>query len=593
MFMVHFREGMFLLHEAVKCTNADQLELVRTLLKYGANLNTDCKNGNTALHLAVSSKRSEVAIELCMAGANPLQKNKEGKNPIALLPENSPLADEMRTASQSRKTLQALWNCVEKSSISSKEFLSLLKSEYIWSFSDFVLAHNLILLAYRNQVFSTSDLEGSEWDENNFLINIYLSVLRLELSLEQKLWFFAMAKYAEKLGIIPSRSARIEGLGLKVQSNLHSIGLHLYQEIAVVAREIVDSNSFIQNLNHTNKYLDESLQSLLEGKEGMLEDMKVVSVCLQELYVSFQAQERNQSIFSLLNFCFSLIPIVSDVLFEGMFSSNDDFWALQGGKETKVAENALQETIAVDIGSHLAIQELISTNLLKKLSPCIRAGLISVIENSSFDSIENLKSSVTINLDRLKKKNEVYVPSCNDSTLNILMRRFSGLASSDESIITAQDAIKEIVIIHQSKLEEQNANVLVDEDFVDEIVMKYMFEDSITIDFEGFKTSYHEVSKKYPTGTIQKEPPELRERFRNGAGKNKKLKIKLAKCLLRALFNYSSDSSTSASHELSFTRQTSEWNDRAVEDFFKSFSPDNIYVLEEEFVQVSMKVLFG
>lgn len=66
------------LHDAIKNNNIEEVKL---LLNYGANVNTQDKNRNTPLHSAVQSGHTEIVKLLLKKGANPLLKNKYGKTP--------------------------------------------------------------------------------------------------------------------------------------------------------------------------------------------------------------------------------------------------------------------------------------------------------------------------------------------------------------------------------------------------------------------------------------------------------------------------------------------------------------------------------
>ena len=68
--------GITALHWA---SDKGRLDVVRELLKAGANVNAVDEDDWTALHLASNNGHLDVVRELLRAGADPTLKNKEGK----------------------------------------------------------------------------------------------------------------------------------------------------------------------------------------------------------------------------------------------------------------------------------------------------------------------------------------------------------------------------------------------------------------------------------------------------------------------------------------------------------------------------------
>ena len=66
-----------------------QIETIRCLLKAGARINAQDKNGATPLHRAVRTRGAEAVKFLLNAGSDPLLKNKPGSTPFHLAVQNS------------------------------------------------------------------------------------------------------------------------------------------------------------------------------------------------------------------------------------------------------------------------------------------------------------------------------------------------------------------------------------------------------------------------------------------------------------------------------------------------------------------------
>ncbi|XP_019723852.1 protein phosphatase 1 regulatory subunit 27 [Hippocampus comes] len=77
-----FPSGMAALHEAVLAGN---LEAVKLLLKYGADVNQRDEDGWTPLHMACSDGFPEIASYLLSLGANTEAENESGEKPVDLI----------------------------------------------------------------------------------------------------------------------------------------------------------------------------------------------------------------------------------------------------------------------------------------------------------------------------------------------------------------------------------------------------------------------------------------------------------------------------------------------------------------------------
>ena len=65
-------------------TDAEAVETIDYLLSLGIDINATAQNGDTALHAAVSGRRSEVIVaHLLERGADPLKVNGRGQSPTA------------------------------------------------------------------------------------------------------------------------------------------------------------------------------------------------------------------------------------------------------------------------------------------------------------------------------------------------------------------------------------------------------------------------------------------------------------------------------------------------------------------------------
>ncbi|XP_034046510.1 protein phosphatase 1 regulatory subunit 27 [Thalassophryne amazonica] len=85
-----FHSGMAALHEAVLTGN---LEVVKLLVKYGADVHQRDEDGWTPLHMACSDGYPKIASYLLSVGASPEAKNESGEKPADLIdPECKELA---------------------------------------------------------------------------------------------------------------------------------------------------------------------------------------------------------------------------------------------------------------------------------------------------------------------------------------------------------------------------------------------------------------------------------------------------------------------------------------------------------------------
>lgn len=62
-----------------------QLENVKLLVKYGANLNVQNKSGNTPLHIAIAVKNYDIAHFLVLSGASLKIEDRWGYTPVEQL----------------------------------------------------------------------------------------------------------------------------------------------------------------------------------------------------------------------------------------------------------------------------------------------------------------------------------------------------------------------------------------------------------------------------------------------------------------------------------------------------------------------------
>ena len=60
------------------------LAAVRSALAHGANVHACGEDGRTALHYAVMQRRSDIALVLLYAGANPRARSMGGLSPLGL-----------------------------------------------------------------------------------------------------------------------------------------------------------------------------------------------------------------------------------------------------------------------------------------------------------------------------------------------------------------------------------------------------------------------------------------------------------------------------------------------------------------------------
>ncbi|KAJ8389181.1 hypothetical protein AAFF_G00123870 [Aldrovandia affinis] len=113
-----FHSGMAALHEAVLSGN---LECVKLLVKYGADVHQRDEDGWTALHMACSDSYPEIARYLLSLGASTVAENECGEKPADLIdPECKELAKlfenqtrEFPTHSSRDRTKSTLWQLAE------------------------------------------------------------------------------------------------------------------------------------------------------------------------------------------------------------------------------------------------------------------------------------------------------------------------------------------------------------------------------------------------------------------------------------------------------------------------------------------------
>eukprot|EP00177_Eucheuma_denticulatum_P000859 GFKZ01001553.1.p1 GENE.GFKZ01001553.1~~GFKZ01001553.1.p1 ORF type:complete len:120 (+),score=9.40 GFKZ01001553.1:732-1091(+) len=71
---------------------AGQLDVVKVLLKNGADVHVTCAAGKSAMYYAAENGYERVALALWYAGASPIQKDYCDITPMSLLPPASTLA---------------------------------------------------------------------------------------------------------------------------------------------------------------------------------------------------------------------------------------------------------------------------------------------------------------------------------------------------------------------------------------------------------------------------------------------------------------------------------------------------------------------
>lgn len=568
------------------------MEIADFLLKNGASVDTKCMQGNTPLHLAALDNNEPLVVLFCDAGLNPMQENNAGETPISLLANNSTLAEKILTEYQSFQKLQKLWLSAKQSKIEEEQLFDALMAENITSFSSFVVAHNLIIVALRQQVLIMVPSADLGTKQDYFLENVYLPATKLSLHDERKQWLSGMLSYAEKLNIIRPGNATLVKVVADLRSEIREARLEMHTAMVSVAREINSLHNRVDRLENWTHQAAECFRSLSEGQQQIFEDMKNMASSLQDLHSLLKMQQRNRAIAGVLGFCFAMIPLVGGALSGASFAASEIALGVGVEDVTTGLQTAADQILSVDISSFQTVSVMMSDSFLQKLDPVSKSRVEAVVQQTDFKTVQNMQQSITEAIEELKDVEfESHAPVAENEINSELSKRFSMLTSDSQMehrTVTAEDAVSELQHIHQMQAKRGNCSVDIDEDVALDIVMEHMCMENGEVDFDGFVKAYHDLAAKFPFCSTVQEPGELRERFGRATRGRNELNIKIAKVILRSLFNASGSSAASSCSKVSFKRTANDWNDEDVNMYGSAEGT----IDEEGFVEAGMKVLF-
>lgn len=444
-------------------------------------------------------------------------------------------------------------------------------------------------------MFPTSYIFEVGNSEDYFLENVYFPATKLELSEEHKHWLAGMLSYAEKMKIIRPGNAVIVKEVAKLRSEIRETRLEMQNAMISVVREINSLHHRVDGLEQWTNQAAASFQSLCDGQQQLFLDMRRMAASLQELHYLLKKQQRNRAIAGLLGFCLSMIPIVGGAISGAAFAASEITLGLNVEDVISGAKSGVEEVLAVDISSFQSVSVMMSDQFFQKLDPASKRRVETVVAHTEFKTLSNLQHSLVSAVKDLQESEPLH-GATEDEISSELHHRFSFIASrlgSGRNTVPAQNAVSELMHVHQNQLKKGQVEIFIDENVVDEIVMKHMDHENAHVDFNAFLKSYQELLSKYPVLTRPKEPPELKKRFRCATGDNNALKVNFAKAILRRLFDESGRSGEgTSSHRLSFQRTKSNWNEEEVTLLLNNHAIKGNYVDEEGFVEVGMKVLF-
>lgn len=388
------KNGNTALHSAV--SNAHST-IVEKLLQYGASVDFKDANGSTSLVCAVRNGHTDIAERLFEAGADSRITNNAGECALSLLPNDSRLSSMFRVAeTQSGRSsaLEELWItdvCLEPRK---NDLVTALKSDYINSFSSFIMAHNLLLLAVRQRVIRWDEIRQFGGNRDYLLENLYLPVTKLDLSQEQKFLVARILSYAEKKGLIRDGHAALVKAVADLRSEIRESKMEIQTALVTVARKINGIDQRLSALERWTKQATDEFQKVCGGQQQMLNDMKRMSTCLNELHTLLRKQERNRKIAGVLGFCLSMIPVVGGAMAGATFATNELASGLNWEHALELGSSGISAVLSVDLSSFQSIGALTSKEFLSKLDPVAQRRVETVVKHSQFQTVACLQNEV-------------------------------------------------------------------------------------------------------------------------------------------------------------------------------------------------------
>eukprot|EP00178_Gracilaria_changii_P001622 TRINITY_DN1227_c0_g1_i1.p1 TRINITY_DN1227_c0_g1~~TRINITY_DN1227_c0_g1_i1.p1 ORF type:complete len:898 (+),score=82.90 TRINITY_DN1227_c0_g1_i1:1138-3831(+) len=372
---------------------------LKLLLKYGADLHSTASDGNTPLHDAASRYVQRAVLVLWDAGADPLRENLRGYTPLSLLPPLSRVAKRMifRTT-----PLRRLWFEAQTSKLTRTLLLAALQSHYIICFSDFLLAHHLLLFAIRQGVLEHSQLAAFGTTPNYILHNVYLPAANLPLTAHQIFWWRRIVLYAGSINLIESNELLSLHQGPHIQAD-HRTFHALIDEMRLISYHYQG----IHGMQHLKR--DTALSPVLYrlefhrwSKHERNIDKARFGMIQLFYHLENKSDQKHWITAALLSFVTAIIPILSEALCRAVFTTSRGGFEYTIERELEIDPAAIVELLAVDL-SDLRTAVLLTSNLcLTKLPPKYRFCLETVVSYTPFQTLANLQhqlSNAILNVD--------------------------------------------------------------------------------------------------------------------------------------------------------------------------------------------------
>lgn len=541
----------------------------------------------TPLHTAQGSKHN--AGNQSTADAHPQSESTKSPNPPSELPKDSETASQthpVEPQAQLSNPLEKLWIKYTSSAPQKNELLAALKSEHITTFSSFIIAHNLLLLAFRQRVLRKDEVRHFGKSRDYIFEQVYLPVTTLSLTQEHKYLVEKALSYAEKIGLIRDGHTTLLKIVADLRSEIRESRIQLQTALVDIARKINRLGERVDALDNWTKRATEEVHRVCKGQKQMVADMKKMGTCLNELHSLLRKHQRNRKIAGVLALCLSMIPVVGGMIAGAAVASNDLAFGISAEHATALGTSGIAALFAVDLSSFQSIGTLTSTEFLSKLEPVAQKRVETVVKHSNFQTVARLQNEVHGMMKDLEMSDMDLDATADEETE--LRQRFNFLASSSNSeTVSAQEAVGELQHILEKRL-----NLNTEADDVTEAVIEQMGS-SGRLTFDEFYMAYSDIKQKYPAPQVRKIPVELSELFKSSVGGFSQLRKSIAKCVLRSLFKKSDSGRSGIETGVSFRRSRDEWNDEEVDRLFAEHGANETMIEEEGFIKVGMKVLFG
>ncbi|KAI0557673.1 ankyrin repeat protein [Gracilaria domingensis] len=535
-----------------------QVQLVSSLLESNANACVSDVNGNTPLHLALMNRHMDVARKLMEYGADLHVVNDAGRTPLDYVYEDHGTRKDLLRHDEKMR-MAIMWHRRRKLSMNSMNILRWLRKEYITSLAAFVYAHKVLLWVVKRGVLGLQELRWLGGYRDYLLEQVYMPVSELHISDEMINFVVSpVLSVAEAAGFIyPGQGSMVK---LAYEVRIHN--RYVEKALQALRKGMLLLEERVSRLEHTQEEMQSDFKKVAENNKQMVDDMMTMNESLKDLHALLKKHQKLKMIGGLISLILTMIPVIGAPIGSIASATADVANFLDHG--TEIGKELAVHILDVDLS---AVKKTFDIKPLKQLEEQAWMRVKSVFAHSPFETFEKfLKELSNFDGDLAGlKPNE-----SNETTGETqLMHSFRVIASKIErDTISAQDATSEL----NTLLKDTDPTIQVDEDDTLETVLNEVDENG-RVNMTGFSSAFGVLQSKHLPRSAHHTLPELRSLFQNAAEPYRILKLAVAKHVLKRIFE-----------------PRHKWDEERVQRLLDSRATQEGFVDEESFTFVAQKI---